>query len=89
MIRRHIIFHGRVQGVGFRWRAVSIATQLGLTGWVKNLYDGSVEMEVQGMGLHICRMINELKNDRFIRIEEMENTEIPVETKEKKFSVQY
>ncbi|MGN0268722.1 MAG: acylphosphatase [Lachnospiraceae bacterium] len=89
MIRRHIIFHGRVQGVGFRWRAVSIATQLGLTGWVKNLYDGSVEMEVQGMGLHICRMINELQNDRFIRIEEMENTEIPVEDNEKKFSVQY
>lgn len=89
MIRRHIIFHGRVQGVGFRWRAVSIATQLGLTGWVKNLYDGSVEMEVQGMGLHICHMINELQNDRFIRIEEMENTEIPVEDNEKKFRVQY
>ena len=42
-IRKHIIFYGRVQGVGFRYYAVQKANQLGLTGWVKNLYDGSVE----------------------------------------------
>ena len=47
-IRKHIIFYGRVQGVGFRYYAVQKANQLGLTGWVKNLYDGSVEMEVEG-----------------------------------------
>ena len=41
-IRKHIIFYGRVQGVGFRYYAVQKANQLGLTGWVKNLYDGSV-----------------------------------------------
>ena len=45
-IRKHIIFYGRVQGVGFRYYAVQKANQLGLTGWVKNLYDGSVEMKV-------------------------------------------
>ena len=47
-IRKHIIFYGRVQGVGFRYYSVNKARQLGLTGWVKNLCDGSVEMEVQG-----------------------------------------
>lgn len=49
-IRKHIIFYGRVQGVGFRYYAVQKANQLGLTGWVKNLYDGSVEREVEGRG---------------------------------------
>ena len=47
-IRRHIIFEGRVQGVGFRYRALYAAKQFGVTGWVRNLYDGTVEMEVQG-----------------------------------------
>lgn len=43
-IRKHIVFYGRVQGVGFRYYAVNKANQLGLTGWVKNLPDGTVEM---------------------------------------------
>ena len=47
-IRKHLIFSGRVQGVGFRYRAMNIAQMLGLTGWVKNRWDGKVEMEVQG-----------------------------------------
>lgn len=49
MVRKHIIFSGRVQGVGFRYTACYLARSLGLTGWVKNLWDGDVEMEVQGM----------------------------------------
>lgn len=47
-VRKHIYFSGRVQGVGFRYHAYRIATALGLTGWVQNLYDDRVEMEVQG-----------------------------------------
>ena len=48
VIRKYIQFYGRVQGVGFRWKARSLAGSLGLTGWVKNEWDGSVRMEVQG-----------------------------------------
>ena len=48
IIRKDIIFHGRVQGVGFRYYSVQGATALGLTGTVENLYDGTVHMEVQG-----------------------------------------
>jgi len=49
-IREHIIFHGRVQGVGFRYQAMYAARSFDLTGWVENLPDGSVEMEVRGEG---------------------------------------
>ena len=47
-IRKHFYFSGRVQGVGFRYRSYYIAQSMGLTGWVRNLWDDRVEMEVQG-----------------------------------------
>jgi acylphosphatase len=45
---RHIIFIGHVQGVGFRFTAHRMARRHQLTGWVRNLPDGSVEMFAQG-----------------------------------------
>ena len=49
MIRKHIIAHGRVQGVGLRFTVTDFAKKYNVTGWVRNLYDGTVEMEVQGL----------------------------------------
>lgn len=49
MIRKHIIAHGRVQGVGLRFTVTGFAKKYNVTGWVRNLYDGTVEMEVQGI----------------------------------------
>ena len=45
-LRMHFV--GEVQGVGFRWTARKVATELGLCGWVRNEPDGSVSMELQG-----------------------------------------
>ena len=47
-IGKHIIFTGRVQGVGFRYTSYNIARRYQLTGYVKNLPDGTVEMMAQG-----------------------------------------
>jgi len=44
----NISVFGRVQGVGFRYHTKQIAQQLGLKGFVKNVYDGSVYIEVEG-----------------------------------------
>ncbi len=46
--RWHVIVRGRVQGVWFRASTRDKAMELGLTGWVRNLADGSVEAEFQG-----------------------------------------
>lgn len=48
MVRVHITVSGYVQGVGFRYYAVHTAGRYGITGWVRNRSDGSVEMEAQG-----------------------------------------
>jgi acylphosphatase len=47
--RLHLIVHGRVQGVFFRASARASATHLGLTGWVKNRPDGTVEILAEGL----------------------------------------
>lgn len=78
IIRRHIIFYGSVQGVGFRYHAYHKARSLGLTGWVRNLYDGTVEMEVQGAEGLIDELIIHLDNQRFIRINAMDVKTIPL-----------
>ncbi len=46
--RYHIVVKGRVQGVGFRYFTLQLAEKLGICGWVRNLYDGSVEIEAEG-----------------------------------------
>ena len=46
--RVRVLIHGRVQGVGFRFTAAARAQGLGLTGWVGNLADGSVEAVFEG-----------------------------------------
>ena len=48
MIARHLVVHGRVQGVFYRGWSVETARRLGLTGWVRNRRDGTVEMMVAG-----------------------------------------
>jgi acylphosphatase len=45
---KHLRIAGRVQGVGFRYFVERKANELGVTGWVRNRHDGSVEAMVQG-----------------------------------------
>lgn len=78
-VRKHIFFYGRVQGVGFRYYAVQKANQLGLTGWVKNLNDGSVEMEVEGQEELIDQLIIFLQNRTYIWIERIDAKKIPLQ----------
>ena len=78
-VRKHIFFYGRVQGVGFRYYAVQKANQLGLTGWVKYLYDGSVEMEVEGQEELIDQLIIFLQNRTYIWIERINAKKIPLQ----------
>ena len=47
-MRKRFVFTGLVQGVRFRYRARHAAEMAGCTGWVKNEYDGSIVMEIQG-----------------------------------------
>jgi Acylphosphatases len=85
VIRKHIIFTGSVQGVGFRYRARHAAELYGCTGWVRNEYDGSVVMEIQGTEEQIDRVILAVERGTFVRIEAMDAKSIPVVEDERGF----
>ena len=48
MISLEVSYEGRVQGVGFRWSIRNVAKGFDVTGWVRNLPDGRVQMQVSG-----------------------------------------
>lgn len=77
IVRKHIYFSGDVQGVGFRFRSYYIAQSLGLTGWVENMWDGRVEMEVQGSESAVQELLARIRQQRWIDVTDVEMSDIP------------
>ena len=72
MIRYYIVVKGRVQGVGFRFFTINIASKYNLTGSVRNMDNGMVEIEVQGEKNTIDNFISEIKKGNyFIRVDDI------------------
>jgi acylphosphatase len=79
MIKSKLLnIEGRVQGVGFRYFAYHLAKELSLYGWVKNIYDGTVKINVIGDEIIIDSFIEKLKTGNgFSRVDRMDITEYP------------
>lgn len=90
MIRYYIIVNGRVQGVGFRFFCTMNARTLNLTGWVRNMDNGMVEMEVQGEENSIEKFIETIKNgNRFIKVDKLYQKKIEIVSNERTFTERY
>lgn len=87
VIRKKIRFYGSVQGVGFRYRAQYAASGCKVTGWVHNEWDGSVMMEAQGTIRQINTMLKLINSGSYIRIDRMEQEQLPLEEDEHGFHV--
>ena len=88
-VRKYIRFYGQVQAVGFRWRAMQAAQLYGATGWVRNEYDDSVSMEIQGTERQIDDVIAALDRGSYIVIERMEVKKLEPVEDENGFRVKY
>ena len=84
-MRKRYTFTGSVQGVGFRWRARQAASMYDCTGWVRNEWDGSVTMEIQGKEPDIDQVLTAIREGRFIWIEGIREEIIPEESSEYSF----
>lgn len=81
---------GRVQGVGLRVFTKENAEKLNLTGWVKNMADGTVNLEVQGDDAQITKLVDVIKKGNFIiKVDTFKSEEIPVVENEAAFIIKY
>jgi acylphosphatase len=77
-IARMIHFSGRVQGVGFRYTASSIARAHRVMGWVSNLADGRVQLVIEGTEADVQNCLQAIRQywGRKISVEEIEDSEV-------------
>lgn len=86
LVRKHYYVSGRVQGVGFRYRAYYTAKSLGLTGYAINLDDGRVEIEVQGEADLVRDFLGNVEEGSFIHIDHIESYDMELQ-EERKFYI--
>lgn len=80
--------YGDVQGVGMRYSIYKKASQLGLLGYVKNISDGSVEIEVQGPKEKIRQLLDYAENSvRWARVEKVDITWEKIDNKYDRFYI--
>ena len=75
-----VFFSGRVQGVGFRYQTVQVAKEFEVSGWVMNLPDGRVQLDVEGRASEVRDFIAAVQErlEGYIRkVEQMEQTRPP------------
>lgn len=89
MFAKKVVFHGRVQGVGFRYAVKDLARGFDVCGWVKNLADGSVELQVMGQKAEVDSLIQEITVESSVahHIESVVTESIPPLENCKNFSI--
>jgi acylphosphatase len=86
---RMVYYSGKVQGVGFRATTEAIAQDYPVTGWVKNLKDGRVQLLVEGSADAVDDFLQAVRKRWKRNIEKEESEVQPVSGKYKKFTVAY
>ena len=89
MERREVRYSGRVQGVGFRYTARSIAQLYPVTGYVKNLPDGRVELVVEGKTEDVSGLLRAISSEMGRNIRDMQETTSPATGQLSGFDVRF
>lgn len=87
--RYRLKYCGLVQGVGFRFTARSLANKHKLSGWVRNVADGGVELEIQGEDKFLNHFFNDLQNEFGCRISDYEQQEISIVSGNERFEIKF
>jgi len=87
--RLHAHVYGRVQGVGFRFYTADAASALGLTGWVANRYDDSVEVVAEGPHPKLQKLLEYLQQGpSMARVDQVQHEFLPATRTYKRFSIE-
>ena len=86
----HVYVSGYVQGVGFRYTAIRQARNLGITGWVKNLHDGRVELLLEGEEFSVRQMVEWCRHGpRGAHVTDLQTTPCSYSAKHTSFEVRF
>ncbi len=88
-VRCRVIYHGRVQGVFFRATAAEIATRHPVAGFVRNLHDGTVELEAEGSAASVEALLRDIAGQYEGYVTMAERTTLPVQGVERWFEIRY
>lgn len=89
MVAKHMIFAGRVQGVGFRFTARNIANRHQLAGFVRNLPDGTVEMLAQGPAEDVDNCLRDIEDSFAGYIRQTEIDDTPPDPRQSEFKITF
>ena len=86
-VAKHLVIHGRVQGVGYRDAAVQAAFTLDVSGWVRNRSDGTVEARVQGDAAAVDRFVEWCKRGPpLARVSKVDASDVAADTSLRDFA---
>ena len=88
-MRRRTNFKGRVQGVGFRWKTEKAVKNFYVTGYVKNLPNGSVELLLEGNSREVLKAEKSVEERMRGYWTERESEELPGDHHWKEFKIHY
>lgn len=90
MLQLKIVVSGKVQGVGYRYFTQMKAVQFGITGWVRNRQDGTVEMLTTGTRENLDLFIEEIRRGNpFSTVDQIDINETEAEENYKSFTIKY
>ena len=87
--RQRVVYTGHVQGVFFRATAADLARQFRVVGFVRNLYDGTVELEAEGPPQELERFLTEITKRYEGHIANTSRTTLPARRDETRFEIPY
>ncbi|CDQ39870.1 MULTISPECIES: acylphosphatase [Virgibacillus] len=85
----HAKISGKVQGVGFRFSAKQKADEIGITGWIRNNPDGTVELEAQGENKQLDQFLKDLSKglNPAIKVQEVDQSKFESSTNFNSFKI--
>ena len=89
MIRRTVLFSGRVQGVGFRYTTCRVARGFRVTGYVRNLPDGRVEAIVEGENDEVDKFVNAVNQEMGDCVRDLESHDAPPKSEFAGFEIRF
>ena len=89
IVRAHVVYTGRVQGVCFRAISQELAQRRKVVGWIRNLWDGTVELETEGTPDEVEAFLASIAQQFSRNITHADRTPLPARCDESRFSVRY